>query len=201
MDPFYLANIPERLTWEGVLPTRWVADEHHFYIVSGKEDDWFSDPSGSLTKRNAPVALLPATRDNFILQAKVAVDFQNKYDAGALHVRADEDYWAKLCFERSDDGQPTVVSVVTRGTSDDCNSVPIADPFVYFRVAKIGRAYAFYYGHDGSSWHLVRYFALGSETEVRPGFSSQAPTGEGCAVTFSEIYYRRETIQNVRTGL
>jgi regulation of enolase protein 1 (concanavalin A-like superfamily) len=50
------------------------------------------------------------------------VDFNGKYDAGTLFLLADDSHWSKLCFEYSPDEQGMVVSVVTRGTSDDANA-------------------------------------------------------------------------------
>ena len=53
-------------------------------------------------------------------------------------VWADEHHWAKLSFELSPDKQPTMVTVVTRGLSDDCNSISISGNTVYLQIAKSG---------------------------------------------------------------
>ena len=55
------------------------------------------------------------------------------YDAGVLTLRRRDDLWAKLCFERSPQGEPMVVSVVTRGVSDDCNSFVVDGRSVWLR--------------------------------------------------------------------
>jgi hypothetical protein len=55
-----------------------------------------------------------------------SVEFASVYDAGVLLVHASERQWAKLCFEYSPQQRPTLVTVVTRGTSDDCNSYEAA---------------------------------------------------------------------------
>jgi uncharacterized protein len=57
--------------------------------------------------------------------ARVKLLFRTKGDAGALMVWADDHRWAKLSFELSPQKQPTMVTVVTRGFADDCNSIPI----------------------------------------------------------------------------
>ena len=86
--------------------------------------------------------------------------------------------WAKLCLELSPQGEVMVVSVVTRGASDDCNSVIVDGP-VWLRVAHLERAFAFHYSLDGATWHMVRYFSLGEPEPVEVGFLAQSPTGSG----------------------
>ncbi len=63
------------------------------------------------------------------------------YDRGRCSCTAHDALWAKLCFEYSPQGQPMVVSVVTRGVSDDCNSVDIAGNSVYLRVYRHGKVW------------------------------------------------------------
>jgi regulation of enolase protein 1 (concanavalin A-like superfamily) len=94
-----------------------------------------------------------------------------------------------------------IVSVVTRGVSDDCNSVPVKTDTVWLRIAQTERATAFHYSLDGKWWSFVRYFSLGAHHELRAGFSSQSPTGKGCRVEFSEISYRPGTLSDLRSGV
>ncbi len=93
-----------------------------------------------------------------------------------------------------------IVSVVTNGVSDDCNSVPLARNDIYLRVTRLGEAFAFHYSEDGTYWHLVRHFALHQATNLRAGFSSQSPTGSGCRAAFDAIQYRPEPVKNLRSG-
>jgi hypothetical protein len=93
-----------------------------------------------------------------------------------------------------------IVSVVTRGVSDDCNSAAIAGQEVYLRVACTAQTLAFHYSSDGRFWHFVRYFTLGDMTDLRLGFSSQSPTGDGCTSVFSEISYRAGALKDNRSG-
>ena len=137
---------------------------------------------------------------SFLLSAKVAVAFGATYDAGALQIRANSELGAKLCFEYSPQGRPMIVSVVTRGVSDDCNSVEIEGTEIYLRVARAPRTVAFHYSHDGRIWHLVRYFSLGQVDTLSVGFSAQSPTGVRCAVTFSDISYRAGSLNDNRSG-
>jgi hypothetical protein len=90
-------------------------------IVAGPRTDWFVDPQTEAVKASAP-ALVGSIHGDFLLSARLEVAFASTFDAGALMVRTDDRTWAKLCFEYSPQSEPMVVSVVTRGVSDDCNS-------------------------------------------------------------------------------
>ena len=108
---------------------------------------------------------------------------------------------SKLCFEMSPQKQAMIVSVVTKGTSDDCNSIPVNESSVYLRVSVLEKAFAFHYSLDNSLWHMVRYFTLGERKDLQLGFLSQSPTGEGCTSTFSEIVYLPQKLTDVRSGI
>jgi regulation of enolase protein 1 (concanavalin A-like superfamily) len=148
---------------------------------------------------NAPALLMPASAP-CILRARVTVEAQATFDAGVLAAYQSDEVWAKLCFERSPQGQLMIVSVVTRGSSDDANSVPIERNSIYLRLAKLENTYAFHYSHDGSTWNLVRHFSLGGQHEAHIGFLSQSPTGEGCTAHFSEIAYAPTLLSDLRSG-
>lgn len=83
-------------------------------IVAGPSTDWYISPLDGKSSSNAPVLLFrPA--DDFVLTAKLKVEFGAQWDAGALMVYADDRNWAKFALERSVYGEPTIVTVVTRG--------------------------------------------------------------------------------------
>lgn len=168
-------------------------------LVAGARTDWFVDPGGEASTLNAPAVLEPV-RGDFILGARVEVDFAATFDAGALVLRHDDRTWAKLCFEYSPDGEPMVVSVVTHGVSDDCNSAVVEGNTIWLRVARIGRACAFHFSHDGSHWQFVRHFGLVEDDALEAGFLTQSPTGEGCTATFTEITFAAKTLASLRDG-
>ena len=199
MNSIELQAIPTRLTMENSPLECKVEEEKILSITAGQKSDLFTSPRGDTPMNNSPRALFP-TQDNFLLSACVEVDFQSTFDAGALVIYVNDKTWAKLCFEYSPQKQPMVVSVVTRGASDDCNSVVIEGNQVYLRIAKMDRAFAFHFSTDRQFWHMVRHFTLGELKNPRIGFSSQSPTGEGCTATFSEISYETRRLKNIRSG-
>jgi regulation of enolase protein 1 (concanavalin A-like superfamily) len=190
------------------MPLRWlsepvrsdVSEDGSLLIEAGPRTDWFVDPQGEAEPvLNAP-ALVGDPSGDYLLSARVRVDFAAAYDAGVLVLYAGERLWAKLCFEYSPQGEPMVVSVVTRGVSDDCNSFVVAGDAVWLRIARMGRAFAFHASTDGDRWQLVRHFALEAAGEPAVGFEAQSPTGDGCTATFADIRYEERRLADLRSG-
>lgn len=193
-----LPGIPGELHWVNTASS-WKLEHDCLHITAPAQTDLFVDPAGGLVKDDSPRAIF--TPDpQFTLSAHVTVDFAATYDAGVLVLCADGLHWAKLCFELSPQGEPMVVSVVTNGVSDDCNSTPLARSDIYLRVTRLGQAFAFHYSEDGAHWRLVRYFALQQAANLRVGFSSQSPTGQGCRAAFAQVRYWPTAIQDIRSG-
>lgn len=182
-------------------PTAWEeVDTGEVRITAGVQTDFFADPQGQHSRANAPCLLFEPMGAYFTLQARVEVSFESTFDAGVLMLYVGTDHWAKLCFELSPQQEPMVVSVVTRGFSDDCNGRPIAKNFVHLRIARIPKAFAFHYSLDGEVWHLVRFFSLGERDALRIGFSAQSPTGEACTASFAAIHFEPRLLENIRDG-
>ncbi len=178
----------------------WTVSEDALSLTAGEKTDWFIDPAGETVVGNAPALVMPV-EDPWMLRARVSAAHAATFDAAVLVVHADERTWAKLCLELAPDGRVMVVSVVTRGESDDCNSVPIVGDSVWLRVSRLGRAFAFHYSADGHGWDMVRYFGLGEIGPVEVGFLAQSPTGEGCEATFRDISFVPEALADVRSGV
>ena len=168
-------------------------------VTAGPRTDWFVDPGGRPATMNAPGLVGPVDGD-FLLAARVSVGFRSAFDAGVLALWRDERTWAKLCFECSPELRPMVVSVVTRGVSDDANSFTVDGREVWLRIARMGDELAFHASTDGHRWELVRHFALDDPGELLAGFEAQSPTGEGCEVTFSDIRFEQRRLQDLRSG-
>jgi regulation of enolase protein 1 (concanavalin A-like superfamily) len=185
---------------------RWLSEPEGFEhsegtvrIVAGPGTDWFTDPGGRPPSLNAP-ALAGPHDGPFCLGARVTVAFGSTFDAGGLVVYGNERVWAKLCLERSPQGEATVVSVVTRGQSDDCTAESIDGNSLWLRAARLGPDFVFHVSADGERWRFVRHFALdGAETSLI-GFEAQSPTGPGCAVSFDDISFGIDPPAAMRDG-
>jgi uncharacterized protein len=189
-------EIPDTLAWQNI-PAAWhVEHGTELTLRSGKDTDWFVDPFDGTVHNTAPILLFMPS-DNYVFRTKVRVGFNTKWDAGALMVWVDDHHWAKLSFELSPAKQPTMVTVVTRGLSDDCNSLSISGNTVYIQIAKSGPAYVFYSSTDGKNWQVLRVFSLGDSSKARVGFESQSPAGDGTEAVFSEIHYSTKKIADI----
>lgn len=162
--------------------------------------DWFVDPATGEATGSAPLRLIDVTGD-FQLRTHVEVPLAATFDAGTLFVHGGPSTWAKLALERSPEGTDMIVTVVTRGVSDDANGVVVAKPgSSWLRVSRTGEVYTFHFSDDGVRWSLARLFTLGPVEGHRVGVGVQSPTGEGLTATFSDVTLVNETLADPRDG-
>ena len=166
-------------------------------IAPSVDTNLFIAPDGAENVVNAPMVLFAPTGD-FTLKAKISAQLIGIYDVGALVVFADDQHWAKLCFENSARREATVVTVVTRERSDDSNSETIASPFVYMAVARKGSEYTMHFSRDGQQWRLARHFQLSTPVGARVGFAAHTESNSHFASEFSEIVYRAKAPKSMR---
>jgi len=191
-----IPGLPGPLTWQNA-PRAWNIDSKNVLTISSNpKTDWFVDPFDGTVAKTAPILLFTPGPD-YVLSARVAVQFTTKWDAGALMLWGDDHHWAKLSYEFSPDQKPTLVTVVTRGLSDDCNSLSLAGDSVYLRMAKSGNTYVFYFATDGKNWQILRTFSLDTDLPIRAGFESQSPEGSGAVAKFSAITYDPHRVGNI----
>ncbi len=191
-------GVPASFHWLGT-PVAASLEAGVLSITAGPRTDWFVDPGSGGTTLNAP-ALVGYLAGDFTLSACVGAGFESTFDAGALVLWQAGSTWAKLAFEFSPAREAMVVSVVTRGDSDDCNSMVVAAPEIRLRVARLGPAHAFHASGDGRLWQLVRHFRLSADDAVEVGFEAQSPLGEGCQARFSQIEHFQRTLADLRSG-
>lgn len=197
-EPLHLAGLPSPLRWAGAPESAAEITPHGLRMRVAATTDLFCDPAGQAPVLSAP-RLLCAPDRHFTLSAQVSVAFQTTYDAGVLALYVHEGAWAKLCFERSPQGQPMIVSVVTNGRSDDANAAVLDRPSAYLRVTGLGAAFAFHYSVDGATWQLVRYFTLPQPEQAQLGFLVQSPTGTSCQAEFTQIRYAPVSVSDIRS--
>jgi regulation of enolase protein 1 (concanavalin A-like superfamily) len=188
-----LSGFPPNSHWRN-LPAEWKEKNSVLTIRSAEKTDWYAAPTGDPAVAATPVLLFPAPKD-FWFSAKVSVDFKSLFDAGALIVFVDEQNWVKFAFESQDGKTGSIVSVVTRGLSDDNTGAHIEGNSIYLKVSKTGQAIFLFYSTDGRKWNVTRAFNLGTDKPMQFGFSSQSPTGTGATATFSEILFKAEALK------
>lgn len=183
----------------------WTIGADGVTVTAAPHSDLFADPSGAgqtaaESQMNAATLVGEPPAGDFTFSARVRVGFASTFDAGVLLVWIDEHYWAKLCFELSPDREPMVVSVVTRGVSDDANAFVVTGEDVHLRVSRIGRVFAFHASSGDGRWVFVRAFSLPGAESARVGFEAQSPMGDGCEVAFSDVDFSQRTLGNLRDG-
>ncbi len=160
--------------------------------------DFFRDPAGEIVRDSAPF-LYTHLKGDFTVSTRVEVDMIEEADSGCIMIMADDENWAKLCFEFPYKS-PAIVSVVTKGTSDDSNSEKVREKKPYLRATRFGDCFAFHYSLDGKRWTLVRYFRMEAPVELKVGVVAQSPIGNGCKVAFDSFEYSANPVKNLRSG-
>ncbi|MDB5276462.1 MAG: hypothetical protein JWR61_1417 [Ferruginibacter sp.] len=197
-DSIRIKSIPYPLKWDNE-PKKYSMDKNGVIITASEKTDMFRDPNVAYNTDNAPKLLFTAD-SNFVITASIEHSFSNKWDGGAIVLKQDSLNWVKFCFERDYTGARRVVSVVTKGISDDCNSVEITGNKVFYKVAKAGNVITLYYSISGTKWFLVRHFQFDTTKPFQVGFLAQSPVGKNCKVKFQNITYTIKKIKDPYLG-
>ena len=199
LDAVVIPVLPSPLDWL-VEPVAWqVLPPDGLSITAGPGTDLFVAPDGSGATRSAAM-LVTQVRGEFLFSARVSAEHRARFDAGVLLLWIDERTSAKLCVELAPSGRPMIVSVVTRGVSDDANAFEVDGSEAWLRICRMGTAFALHASLDGVSWQLVRHSALPAGESVGVGFLSQSPTGSGVVATFRDIRLAPGSIADIRDG-
>jgi uncharacterized protein len=195
----YVPAIDHEMHWLGT-PEHHEVSDAMLTITAPAGTDRFVDPGGLAPTLQAPALVMPEPDEDYLLSARVGVAFASTFDAGVLLLWQGPGRFAKLCFELAPEHRPMVVSVVTRGTSDDANGRLVAGGAQWLRIARIGPAYAFHSSDDGQRWELARSFRLDGEGPTSVGFAAQAPTGNACRVQFDDLRFGPGHLGALRDG-
>jgi regulation of enolase protein 1 (concanavalin A-like superfamily) len=183
-------------------PVREGGDATHLVLRAEAGDDLFFEPGAE--SRVGQLHPLGAwmTDEGFQFSARVRVDFLATFDSAVILGWFDEDRWFKICSELDPQGHPRVVSVVTRGRSDDSNGAFLTGEEVYLRVSRAGRLFSLHSSTDSTNWDLVRMFEMNAEpTEpIFIGIAVQSPSGDGTTGAFDEITFIDQELSNPRDG-
>ncbi|MBB4235913.1 DUF1349 domain-containing protein [Rhizobium esperanzae] len=179
-----------------------VVGDKSLILTANGNTDWFHHPADSFRRNDVLSLVTEVAEETFSITARVSVEFSSAYDAGAIFLQVDEDNWAKLAFEYSAAKKPTIVSVVTRTTSDDCDGPNYDGEHVWLRVYCDGDTIAFHFSEDGKFWQFLRWFAIPGtgNRPIKVGFGVQSPTGEGSKAHFDQIGISYQKIADLRNG-
>jgi hypothetical protein len=197
--PVTISTIPFELLWDGAVE-KYEAKEDRISMTAGKETDLYCFVDGNYYVNKVP-KLLFKPDSNFVFSASIKPDFRNVYDGGAILIYSDEGNWAKILFEKHDNGTLGLgASMVQEKRGDDSYHTTVTGNEVFVKVAKSDKIFCFYYSTDGKAWRLLRTFPYEKFENMRIGFYAQSPKGPGCTVTFANIRYRGEKFKDFFTG-
>lgn len=148
---------------------------------------------------NAPFYFTEVT-GNFVMKARLSLEFVDVFDSACLMIWQDETNWAKACFEQTEYNTHAVVSVVTKGTSDDANGCNVDGDSVWIQVSRRGDAFAFHYSVDGQNFYMMRFFILSADETVKVGLLAQSPQGDGGIRVFENLTIENKSVKNIRAG-
>jgi uncharacterized protein len=181
-------------------PTERMESRGSLVMLAPAHSDFFLDPTNAVRKSNA-LFYYQSMKGDFVANVVVQPDFKTTYDAGGLLVMDSSRRWIKLAFELTDLGYPSVVSVVTSGSSDDCNGERVEGArAVHLQIVRNGQQWALHYAHGGRRWKMVRYFRLKMKDEVKVGIEVQSPLGEGCRAVFRQLRMSPGKVKDLRQG-
>ena len=188
-EPPKLPGLPASLIWQNGT-ANWSADSAgQLTLTAGAKTDWFVWPGEGDHRPDSAPRLLFKAGENFSFSTRVDVSSHALYDAGCLALYGTPTHWAKLCLEAQEGGGLAIVSVITRGFSDDATAYPISGTSTYLKIAKQQRGLFFYASPDGRNWTIIRKFNLDAPDGFHAGFAVQSPEGKGASAVFSDFRY------------
>jgi regulation of enolase protein 1 (concanavalin A-like superfamily) len=201
-DASALSDLIVRSKWHHE-PVLWNYDLERDTLMmrAPASSDLIHEPLSGAHVTDAPMLIAP-TSGNFALSAHAELsDIEGRWSAGILVLWQDRDHWAKLCLERSPEGVPSIITVVTNVWSDDGIHWPLEKDASYLRVLRRDDTFVMHASVDGKLWRFVRVFRfLGPENAVHAGFLVQSPWGNGCTATFSQVRLVTRLPADMRDG-
>ncbi len=168
-------------------------------IVSPQSTDFFIDGGTGVVKTNAPFYNTDMKGD-FILRCEVQPQFAETYDAGFICAYESSARWIKLAHEKTDLGYPSVVSVVTDSSSDDCNGERIWGESIWLQIVRKNNLWCLHHSADGILWKMTRYFFMEMEKSIKIGIAAQSPAGKGCTAVFRHLSIGDMTYKDIRSA-
>jgi len=168
-------------------------------VMAEAGTDYFVNPIDGHVVADAAFAYEEIEGD-FICRAKVSLDHQSQFDAGALFAWEDAHHWVKLCFEQGDYGFRSVCTVVTDGLSDDSNGITVDGNEIWFQLARTKDVFSMHYSLDGQTYYMARLASRKFSKTLKVGFEGQSPTGHGGARYFTDFVILKRSLVNPRQG-
>jgi regulation of enolase protein 1 (concanavalin A-like superfamily) len=175
--------------------------ENGLTIVAPAKSDYFNNPETHEITGNAPFFYREASGD-FVATTLVQPDFSDMWNAVALMVYQDSAHWIKFAFENSDATGKSIVTVVTKGVSDDANGIRLAEAeTVWLRLIRKGQAFSMLWSLDGEDFKMARLTTLPVGESLKVGVEAQCPVGESARHRIDYFSLESKTVEDMRKGI
>ena len=170
-------------------------------VQSEPKTDFFIDPETGKSSASAPVLYTEVLGD-FVAVALVEPDLSNTWNAGSLMVILDDKNWIKFAFENSDATGKSIVTVVTKGVSDDANGVRLNNKNkAWLKLVRKGDIYSMHWSTDGKKYHMARLAKMPQTKIVKVGLEAQSPLDLPAKHIFHYFAISNKTVANIRSGI
>lgn len=198
-------EVSSQMTEDGLTKLSWLNPPKNYQVNDGvleievaKGTDFFNNPEDSTIVGTAPFLYQQASGD-FVATAVVQPDFSSQWNAVALLLYLDPENWIKFAFESSDATGPSIVSVVTKGTSDDANGAVLDEhQTIWLTIARKGNNYAMHWSADGQNYSMARLTAMPVSPVVKIGIEAQSPVGEKALHKIHDFTIESKTVKDLR---
>lgn len=179
-------------------PTAFELVENTLSISVEKDTDFFNNPEDGSVVGTAPL-LYQEVEGDFVAKVWVKPDFSSQWNAVSMMIHQDSLHWIKFAFESSDATGPSIVSVVTKESSDDANGAVLNDQeSIWLAIARKGDIYAMHWSMDGINYNMTRLTAMPAMTQVKVGVEAQSPVGEQATHQLLFFEIEKRTVKNLR---
>lgn len=185
--------------FQWTVETQYEAAEDGIQIYAPAGTDYFVNPADGKVQADAPFFYKEVEGD-FVLRAKVSHAFISTYDACVLLALENERLWAKACFEYTDIGTHSVVTVMTNERSDDANGINVEGDEIWLQMSRKDNLFAIHYSYDGKNYRMARLCCLPMRNKIKVGLEAQSPTGKGGMRRFSEVSLELRSLADIREG-
>ncbi len=195
-----LLEDPQSFRWTNP-PAEFKFQDGSLGITAESGTDFFNNPETLELTGTAPL-LYREIEGDFVATALVQPDFGDMWNAASIMVYIDSLNWIKFAFENSDATGRTLVSVITRGVSDDANGPVMTDEdTIWLRIIKKGHLYALHWSLDGSNFKMARLCSMPESRQVRVGLEAQCPVGTKATHKFLYFSLENKTVDDPRLGV
>jgi len=200
-----LKTIMPNMSEESISELEWLNEPESFQIEDSlfsitvtKGSDFFNNPEDKSIVASAPF-LYKGIQGDFVAKTLVQPDFSSKWNALSLMLHIDSLNWIKFAFENSDATGSSIVSVVTKETSDDANGVILnKEKQVWLAMVRKNNIYSMHWSKDDKSYRMARLTSMPEAAIVKIGIEAQSPLGKKAIHKVIYFGIEERTVENLR---